>query len=447
MEEKITMLSVEALKPHPKNEEFFDNADGEAFEKLKDSIVHLGVLTPLRVASDMTIISGHQRWRACKDLGIKQVPVIIASDLMDEEDKEMQLIASNFGRMKNDPVKQGKLIAEYERLAGILHGGDRKSSGNNFRLKTQEDIAKELGVTPRTLRNLKRLNELDPALQDLISEGKLTPTTGFTLISQLTKDEQLKLITSLDITQKYAQAAIESKIAQIRDVDLEYEREAERATKAKEEMQSKYEATQTQVASLLKRCGELEKEKMEIEAQKQEIEDSSNPADVEQIKTLTAHLETMNKVKGELEQQLRNASAQAEEMKRDAVNKVKAEYEQKIRELMGGATVEEKEEERKANVLKPLLASTPGKAIDRKPKAQGSLSVRDEAHADDLYFKLLDLWKNLQDGFNYCKENGLLGYEFADTVERDTLRIAAVELRDAATELVENIDYFKGMKK
>ena len=446
MEEKITMLSVEALKPHPKNEEFFDNTDGEVFEKLKDSIVHLGVLTPLRVASDMTIISGHQRWRACKDLGIKQVPVIIASDLMDEEDKEMQLIASNFGRMKNDPVKQARLIREYERLAGVQRGGDR-TKRNNFASKSQADIAKELGVTPKTLQNLKKLNDLDPALQDLISEGKLTPTTGFTLISRLTKDEQLKLITSLDITQKYTQAAIESKIAQIRDVDLEYEREAERATKAKEEMQSKYEATQTQVASLLKRCGELEKEKMEIEAQKQEIEDSSNPADVEQIKTLSAQIETMNKVKGELEQQLRNASAQAEEMKRDAVNKVKAEYEQKIRELMGGATVEEKEEERKANVLKPLLASTPGKAIDRKPKAQGSLAVRDEAHADDLYFKLLDLWKKLQDGFNYCKENGLLGYEFADTVERDTLRIAAVELRDAATELVENIDYFKGMKK
>ena len=329
----------------------------------------------------------------------------------------------------------------------MYRGSHQKLNQNNFGSKTQEDIAKELGVTTQTLRNLKKLNNLDPALQDLISEGKLTPTTGFTLISQLTKDEQLKLITSLDITQKYTQAAIESKIAQIRDVDLEYEREAERATKAKEEMQSKYEATQTQVASLLKRCGELEKEKMEIEAQKQEIEDSSNPADVEQIKTLSAQIETMNKMKYELEQQLRNASAQAEEMKRDAVNKVKAEYEQKIRELMGGATMEEKEEERKANVLKPLLASTPGKAIDRKPKAQGSLFVSDEAHADDLYFKLLDLWKSLQDGFNYCKEHGLLGYEFADSVERDTLRIAAVELRDAAAELVENIDYFKGMKK
>ena len=447
MDDKISMLSINALKPHPKNAEFFDDASGEAFEKLKDSISHLGVLTPLRVASDMTIISGHQRWRACKELGLTQVPVIIAEELEDEDDKEMQLIASNFGRMKNDPVKQARLIQEYERLEGIRNGGDRKSERHNVALKTQVDIAKELGVDVRTLQRLKKLNDLDPVLQDLISEGKLTPTTGFTLISQLTKDEQLKLITSLDITQKYTQAAIESKIAQIRDVDLEYEREAERATKAKEEMQSKYEATQTQVASLLKRCGELEKEKMEIEAQKQEIEDSSNPADVEQIKTLSAQIETMNKVKFELEQQLRNASAQAEEMKRDAVNKVKAEYEQKIRELMGGATVEEKEEERKANVLKPLLASTPGKTIDRKPKAQGSLAVRDEAHADDLYFKLLDLWKNLQDGFNYCKENGLLGYEFADTVERDTLRIAAVELRDAATELVENIDYFKGMKK
>lgn len=41
-------------------------------------------------------------------------------------------------------VLRARQSYEYERLAGILHGGDRKSNGHNVRL-TQEDIAKELG--------------------------------------------------------------------------------------------------------------------------------------------------------------------------------------------------------------------------------------------------------------------------------------------------------------
>ena len=53
--------------------------------------------------------------------------------------------------MKNDPVKQGRWIAEYERLREVRHGGDRKSSGNNSRLISQEDIAAELGVDASNL--------------------------------------------------------------------------------------------------------------------------------------------------------------------------------------------------------------------------------------------------------------------------------------------------------
>lgn len=38
------------------------------------SIQEDGVLTPLMVAPDMTIISGHQRYKACKELGIETIP-------------------------------------------------------------------------------------------------------------------------------------------------------------------------------------------------------------------------------------------------------------------------------------------------------------------------------------------------------------------------------------
>ena len=109
----------------------------------------------------------------------------------------MKLIETNFGRMKNDPIKQAKWIKEYEELRGVRQGGDRKSKPNCSVLISQEDIAKELGVSCDTLQNLKKLLGLDPAIQSLISEGRITATTGFKLLTKLSPEEQQKLIENL----------------------------------------------------------------------------------------------------------------------------------------------------------------------------------------------------------------------------------------------------------
>ena len=215
MSRQIMNISPNALKPHPRNEEFFSNAEGEDYQRLKESIQELGVLTPLRVSSDMTIVSGHQRWRAAKELGLESVPVEIDEGLKDEDEKLIQLIAANFGRMKNDPIKQGKWLVEYERLRGVRHGGDRKSNRNNCGLITQSDIANELGVGLTTLRNLKNLTTLIPELQDIITKGKITPTTGFTLLSRLSEDEQHQLLEKLPSAQKFTQSQIQQYVDQI----------------------------------------------------------------------------------------------------------------------------------------------------------------------------------------------------------------------------------------
>lgn len=143
----------------------------------------------------MTIVSGHQRYRAAKELGLELVPVIVDHTLQSDDGMIAQLIAANFGRMKNDPIKQAKWIAEYERVRGVKVGRPNKS-GNNVRI-SQEDIAAELGVDTRTLRNLKSLNTLLPEIQGIISEGRVSATTGFKLITSLSPEEQHKLLESL----------------------------------------------------------------------------------------------------------------------------------------------------------------------------------------------------------------------------------------------------------
>ena len=217
--ETITKIATASLHAHPLNTEYFDDAKDAAFENLKDSIKTLGALTPLRIAPDMTILSGHQRWKACKELGIETVPCIISEEATDNDAKEIELIASNFGRLKNDPIKQAKMIQEYERLNGVRMG--RKKSTENFCTfpsKSQQDIANELGVDVTTLQNIKRLATLPVEYQDLISQGTMKPSTGYKIITQLSEEDQMELLHQLQelpANQKLTAALIQQKIEEM----------------------------------------------------------------------------------------------------------------------------------------------------------------------------------------------------------------------------------------
>ena len=215
MAEAIVMLDPSVLKAHPRNDEFFDDVYGADFDRLVESIREHGVLTPLRVTKDMTLISGHQRKRAALEAGVTEVPVIIDGST-DDSEVLMKLIETNFGRIKNDPIKQAKWIKEYEELRGVRNGGDRKSDRNNYDLITQKDIADELGVSVPTITNLKKLLKLDPAIQQLISDGNITPTVGFKLIAKLSPEDQRKLIDKLPDDVKLSAKSIEAKINEIR---------------------------------------------------------------------------------------------------------------------------------------------------------------------------------------------------------------------------------------
>ena len=169
--QQITKLSIDILKVHPKNQEFFDDITGEQYEKFKKSIKEDGVITPLIVAPDMTIISGHQRFKACKDLNIKLIPVIIREDLIDEDEKLKKLLATNFGRLKNNPIKQGKVFTEYEKLCGVRQGSAGIPQPQNAVQMTQVDIAKQLGISVDTIQRLKKLQTLSPELHRLKHNG------------------------------------------------------------------------------------------------------------------------------------------------------------------------------------------------------------------------------------------------------------------------------------
>ena len=82
MSKEIIQVSTDVLKVHPRNAEFFDDIQGKEYEQFKQSISQAGVLSPILVSPDMTVISGHQRLKACKELGFKIVPIMIVDVLI-----------------------------------------------------------------------------------------------------------------------------------------------------------------------------------------------------------------------------------------------------------------------------------------------------------------------------------------------------------------------------
>ena len=219
----MRMMDVDKLKPHPKNNYFFDDIEGEPWTAFLESIETSGVIEPVIVdASDLTIISGHQRVRACKVLGIKQVAVE-ERGFCSEDERLKQLIETNIrqrGIGNGNPVKFGRCIAELERIYGIRNGGDRKSDGHNVQVKTQDDLAEELEISKRQMARYKSLTDLIPELQEAVESGKITQTVAMGVVKKLSPTQQKELAESIGLKEKVSGKEIDSHVAEIKAKDL-----------------------------------------------------------------------------------------------------------------------------------------------------------------------------------------------------------------------------------
>ena len=214
-------IDINVLKPHPRNNEFFDDLNGEEFERLKNSIKDEKIYNDILVSPDMTIISGHQRVRAAKELGLKLVPIKIDEDLQDENSKLRALISNNFGRRKNDPEKDRKAIEKYASLCGYSNGQHGQKLVQNG-LASQEEIAKQLGITTTELKRILRIERnLTDSMKELLDTGVITKTLASDTISSLSEEEQEELISKLDVAQKYTQKQVQKYIDEIKSHEKE----------------------------------------------------------------------------------------------------------------------------------------------------------------------------------------------------------------------------------
>jgi len=93
---KITITPISSIKPNQNNPRLIKD---DKFKKLVNSIQEFPEmlnLRPIVINADNIVLGGNMRLKACKEAGLKQVPVILAEDLTEEQQKQF-IIKDNVG--------------------------------------------------------------------------------------------------------------------------------------------------------------------------------------------------------------------------------------------------------------------------------------------------------------------------------------------------------------
>ncbi len=92
----MQLVKISQVKPNPRNPRIIKD---DKFKKLVKSIQdfpEMLELRPIVVNEDMVVLGGNMRLKACIEAGLKEVPVIKASDLTQDQQKEF-IIKDNVG--------------------------------------------------------------------------------------------------------------------------------------------------------------------------------------------------------------------------------------------------------------------------------------------------------------------------------------------------------------
>lgn len=204
-EEMVIRISLAELHPFPNHP--FKVRDDDAMRETVDSVKEYGVLTPAivrpREDGGYEIVAGHRRKHASELAGQETMPCIVRA--MDDDTATIIMVDSNLQR--EDILPSERAQAYKMKLEAIKRRAGRppKEAENNSpqlaaNFRSDDEVAKDAGVSGDTVRRYIRLTELTPELQQMVDEKKIGITPAVEL-SYLKPEEQALLLTTIDSEQ------------------------------------------------------------------------------------------------------------------------------------------------------------------------------------------------------------------------------------------------------
>ncbi len=213
-----TTMSPADLKPHPLQQDYFDDAGDADLQALADDLRDNGQRDPIHVMPPdnaagldaFTILDGNQRTRAAKLAGLETVRVLIRHDLIDADAAtvEAEFLKFNVLRRQLRPLQKARIamrlfLIEKGRPPGTMRSSDApeardrvgkalEMSGRNLAryfnvLRTPLPIqnAVDRGLLPLVLGS--RVANLSPGAQQVLAGQIEAMTDGKTIASVVSK--------------------------------------------------------------------------------------------------------------------------------------------------------------------------------------------------------------------------------------------------------------------
>lgn len=182
-------------------------------QELAKSIAEIGLLNPITVALDRTLIAGRHRLEAAKLLGWAEIECTVCE--VDGLLAELAEIDENMVRTNLSPIEFGDLLLKRKQIYETLHPETRQGMRNGQTSKNDnlsvlgiksftQDTADKLGVSPRTVeRQVQVAKNLTPDAKEIIqSSGKKIAKGNVLKLSRLEPSQQtataLKMVSEVE---------------------------------------------------------------------------------------------------------------------------------------------------------------------------------------------------------------------------------------------------------
>lgn len=199
------LLQIDKIRINPGRRK----VEPEDVHELAKSISELGLLNPITVDQNHTLIAGRHRLEAAKLLGWTEIECTVTG--LQGLQAELAEIDENFVRKNLSVVDFGNLLLRRKEIYETLHpetkhGGDRKSEKIksakctlDFAKSFVEDTAEKLGVNPSTVRReLQTAKNLTPEAKGIIRSADTNITKKDALkLSRLEPEQQEDAATQL----------------------------------------------------------------------------------------------------------------------------------------------------------------------------------------------------------------------------------------------------------
>ena len=173
------ILSLDIEKIAPNKNQPRKKFDKTALCELAQSIKKNGILQAILVekkGESYQIIAGERRWRAACMAGLKKLPALLKSEVTQKETALWALV-ENLQREDLNPIEQASAFKKIMEETSW----------------SQENLAKHLGLSRSSLANSLRLLNLDPEVQALVSDNKLSFSQARELLQIKNSKQQREL--------------------------------------------------------------------------------------------------------------------------------------------------------------------------------------------------------------------------------------------------------------